>query len=502
MTLEEKVGRHFLIGIPGKVSDRETKELLEEIRPGSVILFGRNVDNPRQVRKLIDDISSLLGYKPLISIDQEGGIVTRLIDGFSVSPGAMAIAATNDPSNARRAAEIMADEMKAVGIDWDLAPVVDINGPENPVIGVRSFGGEPGLVIQYAREFVEGLTERGVIACLKHFPGLGRAAVDPHLDLPEIDLNVEELKKRELRPFLEIDAASWMPTHLYMPCVQKVRIPVTLDPYILTDVVRGELKYTGVLVADDLLMGGISNYYSPEEAVVKSFAAGMDVVSLCHKPEVQKAAKKHFVESLKRSQFLMKRLDESLDRVERLFDLVGAVDTPSMDLVGREDNIFFMRTIADKSITLVRNEDNMLPLHRVDTVVTIKPSRLVQIEEPGSGVLEIAASLADTFECPIVEYLHGQKDFRHIIDRVAGKTIILFTENAHLKSSEVDFVKKLRSAAGKLLVVALRNPYDALIEGVRNSITSYNYTSSSQYSLLEVILGRRPATGSFPIKNE
>lgn len=489
MTLDEKVGMLFLIGIPGKEIDNETRDLLLNIKPGSVILFGRNVDGPEQVKKLIDDMTEILGYKPLISIDQEGGIVTRLTDGFSIAPGAMAIAATGDPANSRKVARIMADEMKTVGVDWDLAPVVDINSPDNPGIGIRSFGSETETVIEYAREFVNGMTERGVIPCLKHFPGLGRAVVDPHIDLPEINLTLDELMEKELKPFVEIGAASWMPTHLYMPGVQKEKIPASVDPYILTDLVRNRLGYEGVLVADDFFMGGVANYYTPEEAVEKSFAAGMDVVSLCHDPKVQMSAKKYLLEKIESDPFLQKRLEESLKRIEKLFELVKSVEPVSFETIGCKENIELMENLSEKAIRWISNDDSMIPMERIDNVISVKLSRLVQVEEQKQGIPMVAQETSRKYNGNLLTYEHGAKDFDDILKNAEGKVNIVFTENAHLKSNETEFVTKLADVSEKLLLVALRNPYDGYIDGVKNALVSFGYTRHLQKGILKALNG-------------
>ena len=195
MNLSEAVGRLFLIGLPGKSVDSETEQLLKAVKPGFIILFARNIDSPEQVRKLVNEVNKVLPYKPVFAIDQEGGIVSRFREGFTVSPGAMALSATGDPSNARKAAEILAKEMRAVGIHWNLAPVVDINvNPSNPGIGIRSFGDDPKTVTEFAAPFVEGLHRHSALVCLKHCPGKSGVNMDAHLDLPILELDLKELR--------------------------------------------------------------------------------------------------------------------------------------------------------------------------------------------------------------------------------------------------------------------------------------------------------------------
>ncbi|NLT46661.1 MAG: glycoside hydrolase family 3 protein, partial [Thermotogaceae bacterium] len=317
MNLDEAVGRLFLIGIPGPEIDSETEKTLREVKPGAVILFSKNIVDSAQIRNLVNEIERVLGFKPAIATDQEGGIVSRLREGFSVSPGAMAIAATGDVENSSIAGRIMAREMNAVGINWNLAPVVDINcNPRNPGIGVRSFGDSPDQVIAYAKAFVESMRIGGVMSCLKHFPGKGRADVDAHLDLPTLDVSFSTLDSFELRPFREIAADSIMPSHIYFPQLQASRVPASMSKGILTDLARGVLNYEGVLVADDLGMGGVSNYFSPEEAGIEGLKNGMDYLTYCHVPEIQRRVKKYLTRKIERFSELEARLQESLKRVE------------------------------------------------------------------------------------------------------------------------------------------------------------------------------------------
>lgn len=265
MNLEDKIGRLFLVGLPSTILDEETKQVLDQIKPGSIILFSRNIESKKQIKKYVNDIEKYLGYKPLVTIDQEGGIVTRLLDGFTVAPGAMAVTATNNSKNAYEIGKTLGREMKAIGVDWDLAPVVDVNNnPANPGIGIRSFSDKEDVVIEYASQFIKGLEEEGVISCLKHFPGKGRVAVDAHLDMPELDIDIEEMEKVELKPFKKIKSASWMPSHIWISKIQNKKEPATVAKEILTALVRDKLGFEGCLIADDLSMGGVSKYFSPE----------------------------------------------------------------------------------------------------------------------------------------------------------------------------------------------------------------------------------------------
>ena len=507
LNLDEAVGRLFLIGIPGPEIDSDTEKTLVQVKPGAVILFSKNIVDAAQVRALVDEIERVLGYKPAIAIDQEGGIVSRLREGFSVSPGAMAIAATNRVENCFLAGSIMAREMRAIGVNWNLAPVVDVNcNPKNPGIGVRSFGDSPEQVISYARAFVDAMSENGVMSCLKHFPGKGRVEVDAHLDLPVLDVPLSTLDSEELRPFKEVPADSIMPSHIFMPQLQVRRVPASMSREILTDLARDYLKYQGVLVADDLGMGGVSNYFKPEEAAIEGLKNGMDYLTYCHEPEIQRRVKKILIKEIERSSELEGRLQQSLSRVERFRMKAVSSARVSLEGIGSPESLKTMQEISDNSITAILNDRSLLPLpvSDVSTIFAVRLSRLVQVEDgPQKGVPAVAREIAQITDSPVVDFAPNLTvdEAARIAASAPGKGIkLVFTENAHLHDGQRELLFRLSQRTGRMLVIALRNPYDAFVNGVKNCILSYGYEAVSQKSIMKVLKGTIVAEGKLPVK--
>ncbi|MDO7976599.1 beta-N-acetylhexosaminidase [Oceanotoga sp. DSM 15011] len=502
MNLKDRVGKLFMIGLPSTSLDDETKRVLDEVRPGSIILFSRNIESKEQVKKYIQDITEYLGYKPLVTIDQEGGIVTRLIEGFCVAPGTMAAAATQNPESAYKMGKILGKEMKAIGVDWDLAPVVDINNnPNNPGIGVRSFSSDKNIVVNFAQRFIDGLEEEGIIACLKHFPGKGRVAVDAHLDMPELNISKEKLMDVEIYPFKNIDSVSWMPSHIYIPCLQDKKEPATVSKSVLTTFVREELEYKGVLIADDLSMGGVSNYYTPKEAAELTFRAGMDILSFCHDSEIQISVKKYMEEKIENDEELRNRMEESLERLEKLYAIAKVNNNHPLEEVGTEDNNRVFKEICENSITVYKNEDAVLPLDKVDNVFTVKLTRLVLVEDKKEGVPEISKRISERFDAPLTIFDPKDNDekIEDIINKAKGKINIVLTENAHLYEGQKKVVEEIAKNSDKMILVALRNPYDVFIEGVKNSICTYGYTKNQQETVLELLEGKINAKGKIPV---
>ena len=222
MTLQEKLGQRLAAGFQGLEPPEEFLRLIKEYKVGNIILFRRNIQDGPQLKKLCATLRKVVeeetGVTPFITIDQEGGVVTRLPESEVNIPGAMAVAATGNPRNAYDMGLLTAQELRSYGVDFNLAPVMDINcNPDNPVIGVRSYGDTPERVAEYGSQMVRGLLDGGVYCSLKHFPGHGDTAVDSHLGLPCIDRSFDELMQRELKPFIagiEAGAPAVMTTHI------------------------------------------------------------------------------------------------------------------------------------------------------------------------------------------------------------------------------------------------------------------------------------------------
>lgn len=498
MSLEQMVGELFMIGINGKELDDQTIKILEEIQPGFVILFARNIESAPQVYNLTKQITQIVKKSVVFAIDQEGGIVTRLRDGFAVSCGAMALAATGDKTNAYLAGKILAKEMKTIGITWNLAPVVDINdNPNNPGIGVRSFGDTPEKVVNFSTAFYFGLKEIGVAACAKHFPGKGSVSIDAHLDMPTLDKNLEELERWELLPFtklMSMGIESVMPSHIYLPKLQKNKMPATVSKEIIIDLLRKRLKYEGIVIADDLLMGGITKNMSIEDAVLESFKAGMDVLTVCHEPTAQLSAMRALVKKIEDDPELAIRLRESLARIRNFKEKFTPTFSDKIALDFSQDQEI-MEKIAEQSITVVNDQDEMIPVHlsKDDYIITVKTSRLVQVQETEPDIPWVAKELSKRFS---TKFLVIEKD--KPVD-VSGNRCVLFTENAHLFEWQRSTIDKIRKNFKKLLIVALRNPYDCFLVD-SSSICSYSYELVSQRALMKVLLGEIKPVGRLPVE--
>jgi beta-N-acetylhexosaminidase len=283
----DSLGQLILTGVPGPELDSETADLFRRVQPGGFILFGRNIQSARQLRKLIDDLRDLSEVEPIITIDQEGGRVSRLRLIGNEPPNAQQLRDRNDLELVRRHGEITGRLLRIFGFNLDLCPVLDISfddEADNSLRG-RCYGKTVEQVVRMAGAFNETLRGEGILSCGKHFPGYSAATVDAHHDLPKIERTREQLDGQELAVFRHFTPAvdSMMICHGWYPCFNPVRRPASLSREVITHLLRDEFHFDGLIMTDDLDMGAILNEYGLEETIRLAIEAGNDWVMICHR---------------------------------------------------------------------------------------------------------------------------------------------------------------------------------------------------------------------------
>ncbi|PYJ11795.1 MAG: glycosyl hydrolase [Verrucomicrobia bacterium] len=283
----DSLGQLILTGVPGMELDSETAALFRRVQPGGFILFGRNIQSARQLRKLIDDLRDLSEVEPIITIDQEGGRVSRLRLIGNEPPNAQQLRDRNDIALVRRHGEITGRLLRIFGFNLDLCPVLDISfddEADNSLRG-RCYGKTVEQVVSLAGAFNDALREQGILSCGKHFPGYSAATVDAHHDLPTIDRTREQLDGQELAVFRHFTPAvdSMMICHGWYPCFNSDRRPASLSREIVTQLLRDEFHFEGLVMTDDLDMGAILNEYGLEDTIRLAIEAGNDWVMICHR---------------------------------------------------------------------------------------------------------------------------------------------------------------------------------------------------------------------------
>jgi beta-N-acetylhexosaminidase len=309
-------------------------EVLELVARGvyGVVLFARNVESAEQVADLVAQLKRAAGRPLLVSVDQEGGRVARLrkAHGFTELPPMRALGATGDPELARSVGALLGRELRAVGIDQDYAPVVDVDtNPQNPVIGDRSLGRDASRVAQLGAALAQGLQSAGVAACAKHFPGHGDTSQDSHHHLPRLPHPLKRLEEVELVPFRALSragVAAIMTAHVVFEALDPER-PATLSRPVVR-LLREWCEYQGCVISDDLDMKAVSEHFSPEEIVVRALTAGVDAFLACRRPEIQHGAIDRLRQAVERGAVSRERVTEARSSVARLLSWAGPAPDP------------------------------------------------------------------------------------------------------------------------------------------------------------------------------
>src|SRR5437868_670888 len=320
----DSVAQLIMTGVPGKELEAETARLFRRVQPGAYILFGRNIESATQLRRLIDDLRDLSDIEPIITIDQEGGRVSRLRLIGNEPPSAQQLRDKNDIDLIRRHGDITGRLLRLFGFNLDLCPVLDISfddDSENSLRG-RCYGKTVEQVIHNAGAFNAALRGQGIASCGKHFPGYSAANSDAHYELPRIDRTREQLDANELAVFREFahEVDSMMICHGWYPCFEPEKTPATLSRRIVSDLLRKEFGFDGLVMTDDLDMGAILTGYRLEETIRLAIAAGNDMAMICHRiPEIENVQR--ILATLPQDQ-----IDRALENVARFKEKLARPD--------------------------------------------------------------------------------------------------------------------------------------------------------------------------------
>jgi beta-N-acetylhexosaminidase len=527
MALEEKTGQMLMPDFRNWNGENvtemlpEIEQLVKKYHLGGVILFRENVVTTEQTARLVSEYQAAAEkFSLLLTIDQEGGIVTRLQSGTDM-PGNMALGATRSPEISWNVGNAIGEELASLGINMNFAPVMDVNNnPDNPVIGVRSFGEDPQLVADMGVAYTKGLQAAGVAATAKHFPGHGDTAVDSHLGLPEVPHDKERLKQVELYPFqkgMEAGIDAIMTAHVTFPKIdgtkaisqktgEEIAIPATLSYKVLTELMREEMGYEGVITTDAMNMKAIADHFGPVDAAIRAVKAGTDIVLM---PVGLEEVANGLLDAVKNGEISEDRIEASVKRILTLKVKRGVIkeETPAsveekvanaLQVVGSAEHKQIEKEAAKKSITLVKNDAALpLNLNNDDQVVVV----------------------GNTFI----------NDLGNAIKKRHTNTIIISTGNYKLSEAQLDQIKNASavvigsytfSVAGRspssaqmlmvnqiigmtdapVISVGIRNPYDIMAyPQIDAYMTQYGFRPASFEATAGALLGEFSPTGKLPI---
>jgi len=523
MTLEEQIGQLLMVGFWGNTPSQEIIDLIQRYHVGNILLFSRNVRDAQQVLELTQRLQMIAKeagqrYPLLIAIDQENGIVQRLGEAVTIFPGNMALGAIGTEEMAYKVASATGQELKALGITMNLAPVVDINNnPANPVIGVRSFGEDPQQVARLGAAMVKGYHATGILSCLKHFPGHGDTAVDSHLALPMIPSTLERLAAVELLPFrsgIKAGAESVMLAHIsFAALTEHDTLPATLTPAIAQGLLREKLGFNGVILSDCMEMKAISVTFGTERAAVMALQAGVDLVLVSHRYTRQRGSIEAIQAAVQTEELSLQMVQRAAENVQRLKarslswnDVPTTRTVPA--IIGCEKHVHLQSQAYEQSTTLVRNDEALLPLrlNSGERIVVLSPQRntMTMVED---------RYYSDNLLADILQQHHSAVEIKSVapgpVEDACKKLLqttsesdllMLATVNAHLDEQQAELVRRLVSSGLRIVVMAVRNPYDLLaFPQLRTYLVTYEYTRPALVAAARVLFGEKKAQGHLPV---
>lgn len=522
MTMEEKVGQMLMPdfrtwkGNNVIEMNEEIAQLVKDYHLGGVILFRENTVTAEQTTKLVHAYQEAAEkYGLLISIDQEGGIVTRLQMGTDF-PGNMALGAGRSEELAEKVGKAIGEELNALGINMNFGPVLDVNNnPDNPVIGVRSFGENPELVGKLGNAYIKGLHETGTAATAKHFPGHGDTAVDSHLGIAEVPHDLKRLKEVELYPFQQVmDAGidAIMTAHVTFPKIDntkaisqldgtEIAVPATLSHKVLTGLVREDMGFKGVIVTDAMNMKAVADHFGPVDAAIRAVKAGTDIVLM---PVGLEAVAKGLYNAVNTGDISTERIEQSVERILTLKlnrGIVKAEVEKSLDdkianaveVVGSPEHKALEKEAAAKSITLVKN-NNVLPLiaDAADKIVVV-----------GSSASTLGAEVKKHHENVEVITAASPLSENQLTAAKEAKYIILGTlaSGGAPSSGLVNLANQLiQQTDVPVIAVGIRNPYDIkAYPNIDAYLTQYGTRLASYEAAVNTIFGKNKPTGKLPV---
>ncbi len=505
-SLERAVGQLLMVGVPGKEADDDFLRELEKWGAGGVIFFSRHLGSLSHFKKQLARLEEANGGPLLFAIDHEGGPVLRFGREVSELPSAMALAAAGDEKTTEAATKLAGSELRKLGLNVNLAPVCDINAPENPGIGIRSYGDEPEHVAKYIAAAIRGFQAGGVMATAKHFPGKGAATVDAHIALPTVDASRETLLSRELVPFRaakEANAGLMMTSHVIYPAIDGENA-ATFSSKLVAELLRGEIGFEGAVVTDDLEMGGARAQCEPAEAALRTIKAGHDLALICHTFTAQCKARETIKAAVESGELSSGIFEAAGNRVQRT--IARAAEMKAADDVDKG----IIDELAGKSIVRLGGGEAVIPLSVAKSINPIVYVPDLGVLGPGvddrtgaiSTVLQALREVLPTFR--VRRFSQSGKPLGGWDGAIVGGTpAIIFTVNAHLRKGQAALLARVIEESQTVVHVALRNPFDLEFTPDYPAfarIASLGYRHNVQQILADVLLGKTKALGKLPVE--
>jgi len=481
-SLEKKIARLFVVGFPGEKMNSRLEKLIET-GVGGFILYSYNISSKKQIMDLIKKIKSKGDF--LIFIDQEGSYVSRIKKGVFVPPNAMALGSADDPFLSYLCGYLTGVDLKRLGIDVNLAPVLDVNSnPFNPVIGIRSFWSKSERVVRNGIAFMRGMIASGILPVVKHFPGHGSTGVDSHTSLPVVNKSEESFIKEDIYPFkkaIECGAPAVMIGHILVPFWDGV--PATMSSKVI-EYLRRNLNFNGLIISDEISMGAITKFEGDiSSAVIKALNAGIDMILISDGKKVNRIIR-DVVEAIENGNLPLERIEEAFNRVEKIKRYAKNIEPINLSI----DPNWVMKEVAENAIALMGN----FQIEKGKRYLVISP-----FEDDG---LKTFVDKMKQFGARVCVMNH----LENIIMNVELKEfdgLLVFTRDIHRTPEFAEKINKILEVIPHNIVIALRSPYDLLFidkKVVKSYSATYDWNRYFAEALFDILAGLKMSCGDFP----
>jgi beta-N-acetylhexosaminidase len=494
------VGRLMLLAFDENVASPET--LLNSYQVAGFLFYVDDIKSSASSKAMIAKLQAQSPYPLLFGIDQEGGPFNSYrVDNATRFPGAMMLAATRNLELAQEVGFATGQELAYLGINMNFAPVADVNSnPDNPIIGIRSFGDDPELVSEFALAYAQGLEKAGVAAVAKHFPGHGNTQIDSHLGLPRVSSSLETLNELDLKPFKALlGLSAFMSAHIVFEALDP-DLPATLSPSILTGLLRNELGFKGVIITDYLDMQALTQSYSLGEAAVKAIEAGADLLLVSSDPKQQADIYQALQEALLTGRLSQARLDESIKRISTLAQSykTRASTAPLPDYAAHQK---LALELARQGTTLVHT-DATLPLDPQAKLLVISPTITDFGQESDLASVLAKNGLANTAFSVAIDPSEPEQNQAIALAQKADLIVLgIYYWQGSFPTRVQSLYARLKQLDKPIIVVALGNPdSERYLEAPPNAfIASYGFRESNLAALADILTGAQQAYGRLPV---
>lgn len=504
MTLKEKIGQLFIVGFSTPYYDKNIKDLIEDNKVGNIILFARNYENANQLKELNahfhQEIYRNTGVVPFIAMDQEGGMVTRMMTDVTFPPSQMTSSASNFNNATYECGKMIARDMIELGMNLDLAPCLEINPKlENVLTNVRSYSSNPMTIARKVNEFLNGLKEYGVLGCAKHFPGAGFDEVDSHLDLPVISENKETIFNTSLLPFREnINVDAIMTTHSLFKAYDD--LPATMSEKVITGLLRKTLGYKGIIISDCMEMKAIENYYGTTNGVLMALKAGCDMVIVSQTYDVQKASFNEIYQAVQDGRLSEEEIDKKVKRIllfkEKTCEFLKKYFVPNKPY--QESKHFKTESleIVEKSLTLIKG--NNVKVDDETIIITSMPNIASFVEDVFDRT-SLYKKVKDAFENNIVISFDDNKDV--LFEKIKkGKQIVILSYDVSYNPNQKEIINEILTDYENVYVISFKGPSDQrFFKNLKNYLCLYEYTPNAITTIIKYLKGDIKPEGRLPL---